>query len=421
MNNIIANKAYKQIYKRETKKRFNFIYGGAGSGKSVALADAIIIDLESPEKNNWLILRKVATSLKDSCYTLLLNRLSDFELLDDFKITKQPMEIISKRTGNRAIFYGLDDIRKLKSISGITKVWGEEVEEFEMEDFKQLNLRLRGNDGVQRQYYYTFNPVDETLDIKKYIDLRKQIEPEKVYELVTTYKDNRYLDSEYIEALENLVKEDINWYNIYAKGIWGKTNIEGRCYKKFTEQNIFDYKYDTNLPIIVACDFNVNPCKWALIQNAKGNDYIFDEIVLKDTDTESMTKELIKRYSNDFYFYGDYSGTFRSTSSPSTDYEIIKNIITKAVIRIRPNPLQIDRINAVNYRLCNDLGQRRLYVHSKCTNTIEDFTKVKYEEAKRVIDKRDEIKGLVHISDAIGYYINYEYSLKGKPIVTRII
>ena len=110
MNNIIANKAYKQIYKRETKKRFNFIYGGAGSGKSVALADTIIIDLESPEKNNWLILRKVATSLKDSCYTLLLNRLSEFELLDDFKITKQPMEIISKRTGNRAIFYGLDDI-----------------------------------------------------------------------------------------------------------------------------------------------------------------------------------------------------------------------------------------------------------------------------------------------------------------------
>jgi phage terminase large subunit len=393
--------------------------GGAGSGKSVSLADMIIIDLESPEKNNWLVLRKVATSLKDSCYNLLLQRLAEFDWLNEFKITKQPMEIISKRTGNRVIFYGLDDIRKLKSIAGITKVWGEEVEEFEMEDFKQLNLRLRGNDGVQRQYFYTFNPVDESLDIKKYIDLRKEIEPDKIYELVTTYKDNKFLDKEYIEALENLAKEDLNWYNIYAKGIWGKSNIEGRCYKKFTEDNISDYKFDKNLPIIVCCDFNVNPCKWALIQNAKGNDYVFDEIVLKDTDTESMTKELLNRYQADFYFYGDYSGTFRSTSSPTTDYDIIRNIIPKAVIRIQPNPLQIDRINAMNYRLCNDLGQRRLYIHSKCTHTKEDLSKVKYEVGKRVIDKEDEKKGLVHISDAIGYYINYEYSLKGKPNYSR--
>lgn len=415
MNNLIANKAYEKIYKRSTKKRFNFIMGGAGSGKSVSLADSIIIDLESSEKNNWLILRKVATSLKDSCYNLILQRLAEFGWLNEFKITKQPMEIVSKRTGNRAIFYGLDDIRKLKSISGITKIWGEEVEELEMEDFKQLNLRLRGKDGVQRQYFYTFNPVDESLDIKKYIDLRKEIEPEKVYELVTTYKDNRFLDSEYIEALENLAKEDLNWYNIYAKGIWGKTNIEGRCYKKFTEENIFDYEYDKNLPIIVCCDFNVNPCKWALIQNAKGNDYVFDEIVLRDTDTESMTKELLSRYQSDFYFYGDYSGTFRSTSSPTTDYDIIRNIIPKAIIRIQPNPLQIDRINAMNYRLCSDSGKRRLYVHSRCTHTKEDLLKVKYEEGKRVIDKEDEKKGLVHISDAIGYYINYEYSLKGKP------
>jgi hypothetical protein len=87
---------------------------------------------------------------------------------------------------------------------------------------------------------------------------------------------------------------------------------------------------------------------------------------------------------------------------------------------VKPNPLQIDRINAVNWRLCNDKGVRRLFVDRKCKHTIKDMREVKYIEGRKEIDKSDEKKGLVHITDALGYYINYEYSLKGKPEIHLI-
>jgi tRNA-specific 2-thiouridylase len=51
---------------------------------------------------------------------------------------------------NQIIFSGLDDVEKLKSIYNITSVWIEEASECLEEDFRELNRRLRGYQGINK-------------------------------------------------------------------------------------------------------------------------------------------------------------------------------------------------------------------------------------------------------------------------------
>lgn len=401
-----------RIYKLadEWFKRYLILYGGAGSGKSVAVAQKLVKRVVSEENHKFLIIRKVANTLKNSCYDLIKSVIYKDELENDFIFTTHPLEITHKDTGNKFIFLGLDDPEKIKSITDITGEWIEEATELEKEDFTQLDLRLRGETKNYKQIIVSFNPIDEEHWLKsRFFDNSD----EQVLTLLTTYKDNTFIDEDYKRTLENLINEDENYYNIYTLGQWGKLNVIGKIYRKFSADNLFDFEYNPDLDLYVCTDFNVDPMKWALIQNVNGNDYIFDEIVQRDTHTELMVNELLKRYDKrSFNFYGDYSGTFRSTSSPTTDYEIIKKMLPGASINIKPNPSVVDRINAVNWRLKNDKDIKRLFVHRNCKHTIKDFERVQWKEGKREIDKSDH--ELTHISDAIGYYIDYKYPLRPK-------
>jgi len=251
--------------------------------------------------------------------------------------------------------------------------------------------------------------------------------------LHTTYKDNKFIDPEYKKLLEGLINEDEYFYSVYALGEWSALKISGRIYKKFTDNNILKgdekYKYSKDKPLFVCCDFNYDPMKWALIQVDNGDDIIFDEIVQEDTETELMAKELLRKYPYaDFRIHGDYSGTFRSTRRRATDYDIIREClkIKQEQIFVKPNPAVVTRWNIVNWRLCNSSGIRRLFVNEDCEHTIKDFRRVKTLMSAGKDMKIEDQKSnpdLTHISSAIGYYINYKYTLKemipGK--VTKII
>ncbi len=238
----------------------------------------------------------------------------------------------------------------------------------------------------------------------------------------TTYKDNKFIDEEYKKLLEGLINEDEYFYSVYALGEWSALKISGRVYKKFTDNNILkgdeQYKFNKEIALNVCCDFNYDPMKWALIQVEKGDDIVFDEIVQEDTETESMAAELLKRYPGAYFkLYGDYSGTFRSTRRRSTDYDIIReclNIKTEDIF-VKPNPVVITRWNIVNWRLCNKAGVRKLFVNETCEHTIKDFRRVKTLKTNgkdmKIEDQKSDPQ-LSHISSAIGYYINYNYTLK---------
>ncbi len=233
-----------------------------------------------------------------------------------------------------------------------------------------------------------------------------------------TYK-NKFLPADYVDNLYRQYSKDL--VQQYIEGEFVNLT-QGKVYSSFDrDTNCVIKDYDPSLPIILCVDFNVNPMKWVIVQNYMGRDYAIDEVIGKNTTTIEMAKEVAKRYGENklYLIYGDYFGNARDTRSMTTDYELIRQILKNTQLIVKPNPPVVDRVNAVNSRLCNSKGERHLFINiQKCPELIADLEQVVWDEKKREIDKKSN-SDLTHASDALGYYIEYNYGLKAKPFVKQ--
>jgi len=201
-------------------------FGGARSGKSVFLAMRVLEDLLKGGRN-YLILRNVG---KDCRYTF--NEIKDLIYLwglnDLFKITQAPL-VITCGNGFQALFRGLDDVQKVKSIKPdhgiITDIWVEEATETQYHDIKELEKRLGGLSEKNKRIIMSFNPIIKAHWIyEQYFDGRFNDE-DRLYtddKLVihhSTYKDNRFLTQQDRDRIEN--ETDEYYYAVYALGHWG--------------------------------------------------------------------------------------------------------------------------------------------------------------------------------------------------------
>ncbi|HRH45722.1 MAG TPA: PBSX family phage terminase large subunit [Pyrinomonadaceae bacterium] len=233
-NPDLYNSTYIPLF--ENKARFLHLYGSAGSGKSAfGFQKEIIKSFEwYRRKRKTLVVRQTATTLKDSCYEDLKHIIYEWGLDDCFTILKNPMLIKNKLTEVEFIFRGLDDVEKIKSVKNVDRIIIEEATELSsMKPLRQLSLRLRGLSNPQITLMY--NPVDENHWLNTEVH---QGNLPNHFIKKTTYKDNRFLDDEYIEELEGLASQDSNYYNVYVLGNWG-TVVEGLIYSKYEIENEF--------------------------------------------------------------------------------------------------------------------------------------------------------------------------------------
>lgn len=199
------------------RNRYLVLMGGGGSGKSVFIASKIILRILSEKNHRILVLRKVAKTLRESVYAELRRIIFQWGLQQLFKIHKGEL-LMECANGNQILFAGLDDVEKLKSISGITAVWLEEASECSPEDFRQLDIRLRGQSTNYKQFMITFNPIDINHWLKKeFFDVKK----DNATTIHSTYHDNRFLDDEAKKVLEGFKLTDPYYYSVYALGEWG--------------------------------------------------------------------------------------------------------------------------------------------------------------------------------------------------------
>lgn len=203
----------------DDQSRYLVLYGGAGSGKSVTAAQKIVIRMLEEPGHRFLVVRKVANTIRNSVFSLLRGTISEWGLTQLFRINKSDMDITCSN-GNQIIFAGLDDVEKLKSIHGITGMWLEEASEMTQEDFQQLDLRLRGYTQNYKQIIISFNPISITHWLKKVFFDQKKTNAKVIH---TTYKDNKFIDEEYKKTLESLEQQDPYYYSVYALGEWGVT------------------------------------------------------------------------------------------------------------------------------------------------------------------------------------------------------
>ena len=123
----------------ETNKRINLLVGGAGSGKSWAVALHILRLAYSQKDKSILVTRKTLPSLRITAYKLILDLLKKYDL--PYELNKSEM-VITTPTGSQILFKSLDEPEKIKSAE-FNYIWVEECTEITIDDFRQLNLRLR--------------------------------------------------------------------------------------------------------------------------------------------------------------------------------------------------------------------------------------------------------------------------------------
>lgn len=228
----------------------------------------------------------------------------------------------------------------------------------------------------------------------------------------TTIQGGNVADSE-IEA----AKRDLDLKTFKQEYEASFENAGSIIYYAFDiKANIGKYTGDMPKVIHVGCDFNINPISAVVgLQHRNGTMNIIDEIVIKDSNTDELAQELLRRYPGyNIVAYPDPAGAARKTSAGGrTDHSILMSYGIEVKAK-RSHPAIKDRINAMNKMFCDASGERRLFIDPKCTETIKCVTKHQYKEGT-MIPEKDGNPDYSHQNDAFGYMIDYLYPIK-RPV-----
>lgn len=139
-----------------------WLKGGRGSTKSSFVSIEIILGMMKDYNANAVVLRKIGVNLKDSVYEQLLWAIESLGVSERWEAKLSPLQLVFKDTGQRIIFRGADEPKKIKSTKfrrGYCKyIWYEETDEFTgMPEIRTINQSLmRG--GTEFVVFYTYNP-----------------------------------------------------------------------------------------------------------------------------------------------------------------------------------------------------------------------------------------------------------------------
>ena len=123
--------------------------GGRGSGKSSYLSLELVWQLLRHPDCHAVVLRKVGGTLRNSVYNQIVWAIGALGCSGYFRCTVSPMECTYLPTGQKILFFGLDEPGKLKSLKtpfgAVGVVWFEELDQFdgpeEVRNVEQTVLR----------------------------------------------------------------------------------------------------------------------------------------------------------------------------------------------------------------------------------------------------------------------------------------
>ncbi|MFE4201111.1 PBSX family phage terminase large subunit [Aneurinibacillus aneurinilyticus] len=363
--------------------RYLILYGGAGSGKSVFAAQKIIYRLLNEEKHKFLVVRKVARTMRNSVFALFRDVISTWGLSKIFKITESNMEIRCAN-GNSIIFVGIDDPEKMKSIHGITGIWIEEASEFEQEDVQQLDLRLRGRTKNYKQMIVSFNPISSFHWLKKvYFDSPKENATVKH----TTYLDNKFIDPDYRKVLEDLKDQDYTYYTIYALGKWG--TLGNIIFKNWEVQDLSEIR-QTFDRFNNGLDFGFSDDPNALVHmhydNKRKTLYILDELYMTELTNDLLAEEVKKII--------DRQVVTCDSSEPKSIKELCQFGVRAIPAKKGPD--------SVNFGI-DWLKRQKIIIDVRCVNAKREFERYRWKEDKYGNVLRVPVDKDNHLIDAIRY------------------
>ena len=191
----------------------------------------------------------------------------------------------------------------------------------------------------------------------------------------------------------------------------------GNAYYAYDQDtHLKDGKYDPDKELVLCFDFNVAPGVAAVCQETSDGTHVIDEVwIPRGSNTQKICKELMVRYGDHptgVACYGDPTGASKGSAKLSgSDWTIIKNELSiyfgnRLRLRVKASPPpERNRVNAMNTRLATASGDVNMHIDPLCKHVLKDLDGVGVQ-ADGQLDKKSAAE-LTHISDAIGYYLDY--------------
>lgn len=374
--------------------RWEFWCGSAGSGKSYTIAQRIIIRCCN-EPIRVLVCRRYASTLRNSCFALFKEILAKWHLTPHIKAKETDMSITFPN-GSQIIMVGLDTEEKLLSLNDISTVWIEEVYEVEKNKVEQLNLRMRGA-AANQQLILSWNPISKNSWL---YDFTVTNPPDNSIFIHSTYKDNPFLNAEYVAALDEMETRNPAKYRVYGLGQWG-VDTEGLVITNWRKE-----------------EFDAMALAAAGLEHRAGMDIGWiDKSAVIDTLYDKANKTIY--VFNEFYKSGCQ---LTELAAAIEDMNLQK---TKLYVdAAEPRTIQFlkqERINAVACSKGKDsvkaglmfLQDHLIVVHPKCQNFIAELENFSYIKSKVTGEyTEDTTHEWSHAIDACRYAYSEIYTNK---------
>lgn len=424
----IINERFKPLFYNQD--RYLLLWGGRGSSKSNFAAKKIIYDCLSQSYYRFILIRDTYASIKDSQYQTIKDVVSEFGLQPFFQFKENPLEI-KCINGNMIYARGCDDVEKIKSIKDPSGAWYEEANNIDLADFITITTSIRTDKAEFLQEILSFNPEDmpDEEDQWHWIDrvfLKGEthkhhrgfieIDLPSGQTLKTpftshhsTYQDNKWCNAQFIAFLEQLLKIDPYYYDVFCLGNRGTRKGESPFAHQYDQASheSTEAVFHADTQLIISIDFNVSPFAvnfshiW---EDARGlHDHTFDEAAIANGSIPAMIDLIKQRYSPFLHtclLTGDASGNARQLSmrDQASYYRQLKAGLNlrDSQIKIAGNPTHKQSYQDVNYLLYQsriDYSKGRppaidFKINPKsCPHTCRDMATVQFNQQKMEIIK----------------------------------
>jgi len=388
-----------------SRARYLVIFGSAGAGKTYSVAQKLLVRCLLYPNNRVIAIRKYGPSLRITSFKLFCDLIAEKRIPCSINKTDmsihfpngssiQCIPIVNTAQGEAA--------DRIKSLTDVTDIWIEEPTEIRKEEFEMIKLRLRGAPlkNNYRQLLLTFNPIDQNHWLNNYFFLSQ---PEDVEIQHYTYKDNQFLDAEYVRSLEELEGIDSNLYTIYTLGEWGK--LENQVYTNWT-QELFGYQYEDFDATIAGADFGYeHPCAFVLLGIKEHTLYIIDELYMRGvltsdfiTAIKAKLEEHIpdRRLHRQIPIYCDAAEPARIAEMKQSELNVY--------------PAKKDVLDGIN-----TVRQYKIVVNPRAVNFVKEihgYTRQRDKDGN-IQELPDKKRGFDDLMDSLRYSC-YSYTLKGR-------
>jgi len=407
----------KQIVVARSKARFRVLASGRRFGKTYLAIYELLRSAATVDQNVWYVAPSYRQA-KQIAWKMLKDAI--FTLKWSVKYNETDLSCFFKQSGSKIALRGADNYDSLRGV-GINFLAIDEAADVKQEAWSEVLRPTLSDTGGEALFIGT--PKGRNWFYDLYMRGKEGVEGWDSWQFTTIEGGNVPADE--IEA----AKADLDELTYAQEYLASFVNFEGRVYYPFTyDTHCASLQYDPKQLLALSFDFNVEPGVCAISQEQRlpsgldGTGVIGEVYIPRNSNTPAVCRKVIKDWGHHpgrVVCYGDATGGARGSAKVmGSDWDLIRQELRPAFgdrlqIKVKSgNPPERSRINAVNSRLKNTNGEIRMMVDiKKAPHMVRDFEGVQLlKGGSGEIDKKVSPE-LTHISDAIGYMVNYEFPI----------